>query len=512
MPVLPLCEYDGVPPQNYYTPELHSLTGCNYGDIYRERSAGEIHDRIRIITGIVMIPDPFAAYHELLSGDPQAAVEDYRQLVEGMERERLMYRDTVIPVLIQPYFTSSTFYSEIAGMIGPIERGLNRIIDLTLGNLDEYSLSSSDLELVAEIQQAFGLTETEVELMQLDCGTDRHIVIHRLDLYTGKQLHILEFNTDSAAGILETDIQIRLFMELPTLKRFSRSYSLTETDGAGGILQALLDVQYPGKGKYEPPAICLIDWDDVGTRSEQENLVTYFRTLDYPAFLADPRTCEFRNGALYAGDERIQIIHRRVITSELASRITEVRSLVDAIREGAVAVVNPFSSALGSNKVILAILSDERFHHLLEEDTVEVIRTYLPWTRQFHSGIDHSLISQVLEFKEGYVLKKGRSYGGSAVFVGRESDPDDWKTRIDAILSTEDEHWIVQEYIEPPAASFPVIRNGQLTFSEMIFNINPFIIGGEIVNGMARLNFPDREVINVARGGFQVPMIQTDTL
>lgn len=457
-----------------------------------------------------MPPDPVRAFHELLYADPQIAVEDYQRLVEGMGRERLMYRDTIIPVLIQPHFTSQAFRFEIEQMISPIERGLKRIIDIVLGHLDADSLSASDRELAAEIQQTFNLTETELELMKLDCGTDRHIVIHRLDLYTGTRLHILEFNTDSAAGILETDIQIRLYKELASLQLHSEQFLLEETDGAGRILKTLLDTRFPGKSTDDRPAICLIDWDEVGTRSEQENLVAHFRALGYPAFLADPRACEFRDGALHVGNERIQVVHRRVITSELVGRIGEVQPLVDAIRERAVAMVNPFSSALGSNKVILAILSEKRFHCLLDNDTVEVVQAYLPWTRLFHAGSEHQLLAQVLDLKDGYVLKKDKSYGGRAVIVGRETDSEVWKSRTEAILSTPEERWIVQEYIEPPSASYPVIQDGKLTFSKLIYNINPFIIEGEYVNGMARLNFPDRQVINVARGGFQIPMIQTE--
>jgi len=133
---------------------------------------------------------------------------------------------------------------------------VERIIDIVLGHLDADSLPASDRELAAEIQQSFNLTETELELMKLDCGTDRHIVIHRLDLYTGTRHHILEFNTDSAAGILETDIQIRLFKELSSLQLHSEQFLLEETDGAGGILKALLDTRFPGKNTDDRPAIC----------------------------------------------------------------------------------------------------------------------------------------------------------------------------------------------------------------------------------------------------------------
>jgi len=453
---------------------------------------------------------PHLNYHHILKENRGVAVESYEKLVDEMRRERLLYKDKTIPVLIQPYFIEKNFFDELSEIIEPIEKGLNRIIDIVLGRYDKESFSTKDKLLVSEIKDAFGLSETETELAKLNCGTDRHIIIHRLDLYSGKKHSILEFNTDSAAGILETDMQIRLFKSLEPFRQLARDFPIRETDGARKILEALLNSDYSGKSAGEAPTICLTDWSDVGTKSEQENMAEYFSKLDYKTFLADPREFMYKDKALRFKDEKIHIVHRRVIMSELVERINEVQPLVQAVRDGAVSVVNSFSSALGSNKVILTILSEGKFHPLLESDTVAVMNEYLPWTRLFHRTIDNALLSKIVENKNSYVLKKGISYGGSAVVVGRGVNKEQWKTLTEKILTSPEERWIVQKYVTPPREVYPVIREGDLKFQELIFNINPFIIEGEYVNGMARLSFPDRHVINVAKGGFQVPMLQID--
>ena len=457
-----------------------------------------------------MEPSPSVKYHDIIKTNPELSVDSYQKLIGGMNKERLLYKNDTIPVLIQPYFIDQNFINSLKKITRPVEKGLNRIIDIALGHPDSEFPTSADRHLVIEIKDAFALSETEYDLARLNCGTNKHILIYRLDLYSGKKYSILEFNTDSAAGILETDIQIKLFTSLPSLLQLTEDFSFRQTDGARGILDALLNSDYPGKSTGEDPTICLTDWSDVGTKSEQENLVKYFRQLGYKALLADPREFTYRNKALHFKGEKIHIIHRRVIASELADHISEVQPLIQAITDRAVSVINPFSSALGSNKVILAILSDDRFHPLLDDDTVEIMNQFLPWTRQLHGDSDPALLDEVLNNKDSYVLKKGKSYGGSSVIVGREINRDQWKMQTDEILNSQRDRWIVQKYVPPPKETYPVIRENTLEFHELIFNINPFIIDGEYVNGMARLNFPDRQVINVARGGYQIPMLQTD--
>lgn len=75
---------------------------------------------------------PNLRYHEILKADPDAAVENYQKLVEGMRNQRLLYKDATIPVLLQPYFVSPAFSEELKTMINPLEKGLDRIIDFVL--------------------------------------------------------------------------------------------------------------------------------------------------------------------------------------------------------------------------------------------------------------------------------------------------------------------------------------------------------------------------------------------
>ena len=55
--------------------------------------------------------------------------------------------------------------------------------------------------------------------------------------------------------------------------------------------------------------------------------------------------------------------------------------LVEAVRDGAAAVVNPYRARVANNKKLFALLQDPRFAHLVGKGEADVVRTTIPWTR-----------------------------------------------------------------------------------------------------------------------------------
>jgi len=170
--------------------------------------------------------------------------------------------------------------------------------------------------------------------------------------------------------------------------------------------------------------------------------------------------------------------------------------------------VNPFSSAIGSNKAILAIMSDPYYHPLFNTDTIDFIQRYVPWTRMLNFKPDASLLDTVRQNKDAYVLKQCKSYGGEAVLVGRCQDQETWCRKIEGIVRSTEELWIVQGFVERRFDLFPFMDGNNVVFQKMVYNVNPFIIEGEYACGIVRLSPPDIFVINAAQGGAQIPMIR----
>ena len=444
-------------------------------------------------------------YHGLLAADPEAAGRSLSFLYEGIS-DKVVYKGKPIPIILEPGFTSSGQLQSDTAMLGEIQNALEHVINIAV---EKYVPNSEERQLCEDIKQVFNLNEKELALMTTDCGVSQHVVIYRLDLYSNGQPYILEFNSDSAGGIMEAYCATALFLSLPQFKKLQEEgFTFFPDQGPDRILRALLKPDYKRKGNIDKPTILITDWRDVGSKVEQERLREYFEERGYKAILADPRDLTFRNGLLYHADEVIDIVYRRAIVKELAKNFSDIKPLLVAAQAGAVAVVNPFSSAIGSNKAILAIMSNPDYHPLFNPDTIDFIQRYVPWTRMLNFKPDSSILDNVRRNKDAYVLKQCKSYGGEAVLVGRDKDHDTWCRKIEEIIQSTEELWIVQEFVERQFDLFPFMDGDKVVFHKMVYNVNPFIIEGEYACGIVRLSPPDIFVINAAQGGAQIPMLR----
>ena len=75
------------------------------------------------------------------------------------------------------------------------------------------------------------------------------------------------------------------------------------------------------------------------------------------AVIADPREVEYRDGRLYAGGVRVDLIYKRVLIGELVERVRARHAGRPAVRDGAVCMVNPFRCKILHKKASLAVLS-----------------------------------------------------------------------------------------------------------------------------------------------------------
>jgi len=444
-------------------------------------------------------------YHQLLQADPNAAIQSIDYLYAGIA-DKIVYKGKPIPIILEPGFITPEKLGSYKAMLDDAQEALEQIINIALG---KYQPETNEQLLCDNIKEMFNLNEEELALMSLDCGASRHIAIYRLDLYSNGQPYILEFNSDSAGGIMEAYCATELYLELPQFRTLqAEGFSFIPDDGPHQILKTLLDTHYQNKEHNPNPTILITDWRDVGSKIEQERLQDFFEAQGYRTILADPRDLVFRDGYLSFNDERIDIVHRRVIVKELTQKFAEIQPFYKAVRAGAVSVINPFSSALGSNKAILAIMSDPRYHILYQPNIISFIKQYVPWTRMFNYKPEPAIVEMVCKSKDHYVIKQCKSYGGEAVVVGRSKTQPEWLQKIDQILKIEDELWIVQEYVDRVFDIFPFVEGDQVVLNKMVFNINPFIINSKYACGIVRLSPPDTFVINAAQGGAQIPMLQ----
>ncbi len=437
-------------------------------------------------------------FDQIIQSHPRKAVDAMSFYTAEMERRDCMFGDDVIPSFLRPVFVSPYQVEELNAVLGHIMSVLEKVTRLYFTD--------------PELREYFYIEPKAAELLEIDHGYNRNIVISRPDAFlTAESLRFVEFNCDSPAGPGFSDVQEEILREAFPLSDMRDTVTFGSIQRRKMLLKALLDCFQEFAGKTAEPRIAIIDWKEVKTVNEFCVLKKYFEEQGVATTIADPRELKFVNGRLEHNGFPINLIYRRAIFRELMERYDEVQDFIKAYKAGKVCVVNPFRSRLASIKAVLAIVTNsKRFRHLFTDEENKVIKRHVPWTRRVLDkettidGKEVSLINHVITHRENLVLKPTDSYGGKDVLIGRETGQDEWEALIKRI-ALDRQDWVVQRFVDITRIRVPVEDSGGINYVEKKFNINPFVFNGEYAGSIAR--YSDKSVINVSAGGGLVPVI-----
>ncbi len=434
------------------------------------------------------------AYDEYLKAHEADIVKAIPHFSERLEKTYFRYGRFTIPTFYKPH------------LLTPKQLHLLKRVASTMTQVIQTATRLYFEE--GHLSYVFRVNPEAAELIKIDPGYSQSVIFSRYDaMLHGEGLKFVEFNCDSPAGAAYTDQVEEALLNEDALKDFVREYHLVQSVRAQHILNALLAC-YEEFGGYETPNIAIVDWRTVRTQPEFEYLKNYFESRGYKTTIADPRELKYKGGKLYHKNFPIRLVLRRVIFDELLERLDEVEDLIKAYKEHAICMANPLRSRLAGTKALLSILTNPEYDHFFTENENKVKREYIPWTRRLTDAEDFYgrkkiyLIDFLKDEKETLVLKPSFSYGGKDVKIGRETRDDDWNAAIDKALKGD---WVVQEYVDIPIMTVPVVVNNRLDFAYKKHTFNFFVFGGKYAGAFTRLS--DESVITVARGGGLIPSI-----
>ncbi len=439
-----------------------------------------------------MLREAIDTYHGLL--DDQLAADSSEHLYK-MQRERHLYfGDRPLCTVLRPYFYFADDWqymkSETEILLGAFARA------------HEACLHS------AELREQLALEPYEEQLFSLDIGGVVPWTSSRLDSFftvDGRILKYVEYNAETPAGMGYEDVLAEAFAELEPMKRFAKQYHVQGMPMLGNLLSALLEA-YKEWGGQDKPQIAIVDWREVPTLTEHEICREHFERSGIKAVLADPRALEYRDGKLWAGDFRVDVIYKRVLISELIQHMGIDNPIVRAVRNKAVLMTNSFSAKLMAKKASFAFLSDERNATLFTPEQQRVIAAHIPWTRNVserktqYKGQEVDLVPFIAEYRENLVLKPNDEYGGKGVFLGWEATAEQWNEVIKTALNN---RYVVQERVNVIYRDFPAAIEGKLNISPRFVDANPYVFYGKTVYGcLTRLS--SLALLNVTAGAGSV--------
>jgi len=170
-------------------------------------------------------------------------------------------------------------------------------------------------------------------------------------------------------------------------------------------------------------------------------------------------------------------------------------------------VANTLRCKIPHKKAFFAVLTDERYLDLFNDEEHAVITTHVPWTRvvrECHAargGVRVDLVPYLREHREQFVLKPNDEYGGTGVTLGWETDPPAWDTAL--ALAIRDGGWVAQERIAIRREPFPICEADAINERDMLVDLAPYLFRGRLSGFLTRLSATS--LANVTSGGGQVP-------
>lgn len=447
-----------------------------------------------------LIDEAVQHYHELLArGDTAQHMQGIMQ--EQLRARRLYFGQVPVCRVLRPHFYLKSQWDYLRQQTELVLAAFSRA----------HAACLADPGLRAQLD----LEDWEETLLDADkrAGIATPWTSSRLDAFyqpnTG-YLRFVEYNAETPAGIGYGDGLTDAFLALPVMTDFARRHTIHEMRGMPNLVESLLRGYKAWANRpTDLPQIAIVDWPNVPTRNEHDICREYFEQHGLRTVWAAPEELDFRDGVLWAGDFRVDMVYKRVLCTELVHKLGMASAIVQAVQANAVYLTNSFSSKVLAKKASLAVLSDERNAHLFTPEQRAAIDQHIPWTRRVeerktvYDGGEVDLVPFIADNRDKLVLKPNDEYGGSGVVIGWETSAEDWAATLKRAL---DVPFVVQERVHSVQRDFPMLIDDTLDISPRFVDADPYVFYGETISScLTRLS--SAALLNVTAGsGSVVPM------
>jgi hypothetical protein len=433
-------------------------------------------------------------YHEILAAYVDRGGEDHLALLDRLVQRGAVYAGRPICPFLRPQLLLRSQYDLVC-------RAVRRFRSAVVKAKDRIVADPELLDLLA-------LTDGERRLFDHNPEFKSFGVFSRLDaILAADDFQMVELNAEGAFGGAWSDRLTDLFEGFQPMREWSRGRRVTPLYQGNALLGAILDTWHEFGGT-RVPRVAVVDWKEVATRAEFDVVCERLQRHGIPARFVDPRELELKGGELSAGGQGIDVVYRRVLTSEILGREAEGKALLEAYRTRAACVVNSFRAKLLDKKVLFALLHDPAIQERFTPEEVEAVRRHVPWTRRVAEGkttgpdgepVD--LLPWASASRASLVLKPNDEVGGRGVVIGANVEQSVWDRALKVALHDPS---IVQRRVALPTAMFPEIgAAGELFFARRYMEVDPYLFRGETRGVLTRLSATT--LCNVHAGAGTVP-------
>lgn len=438
-------------------------------------------------------------YHSVLTSYVDKGGEDHLALLDRMVKRGAVFAGRPLCTFLRPQFILRAQYELIVETVKHFRSAVVKAKDAIM----------SDKDLLTQM----ALTDGERSLLAINPEFKSFGVVTRLDtILNGADFQLVELNAEGAYGGGYSDRLTELFEGFQPMREFSQKHKVTSLYAGNALVGSILDTWHEFGGT-RVPRVAIVDWKEVATRAEFDLLCERFHRHGIPARFVDPRDLEWKDGELTAGGEGIDLVYRRVHTTEILGRADEVKPLLDAYRARVVCVVNSMRAKILEKKMLFALLFDERIASRFSDDERAVVKAHVPWTVRVAEGkvngpdgAEIDLLPWAVDHQKELVLKPNDDFASRGVLIGANVEGDVWQRQLKLGLH---DPTVIQRRVMLPSAMFPEVgAAGELFFSRRFIEVDPTLFRGEVRGVLTRLSATT--LCNVWGGAGTVPTFLLD--
>ncbi len=425
------------------------------------------------------VGEAIARYHRLLEAEPYRDLGWANTLQETMKQQKLSLGGRPVSPVLRPHFLTHRQYTSLAGACETLSSAIDR--------LERTALASP--ALLSRMQ----LLPAEKMLAAIDPGYPYLAVTSLFGTHLNNgTMRFAEYSSETPVGVAYTSQLSDLFYDAPPVREFRKRYKLSKLGGAKPLLSALLKA-YKEWGGTKKPRIGILEFRQPFQTSESsENLLLaeFFRAQGFETEVASADQLEYRNGVLSREGFAIDLVFRRLRVQEFLVRFDLAHPLLRAYREGAACFVNNFRSELAQKRAIFDLLTDEAITASFPALERRTIREFIPWTRvvaaakSTYQGDAIDLPDFILKNQAKLVLRPNDDNAELATFLGAGVDSSHWERALRIAMRSP---YVVQEYVEPVRALFPMLTYGHLEMRELNVDVHPHSYLGKVQGASAWL-------------------------
>jgi uncharacterized circularly permuted ATP-grasp superfamily protein len=441
-----------------------------------------------------MLTEAIDYYHSLFNDD--AARENDAALSAALRRGGLYFGTRPICVVLRPRLLGAEHYAHLREVCGRVAVAARQVVKFMLSDPPTRHLMA--------------FTPGEESLLALDAGYTEPSASSRLDSFfdnhTGS-LQFVEYNAESPAGMAYEDELSDVFLSLPVMQEFDRKYRVTKLPAAPSMVQTLLE-KFGEWSKSNDPRAAIVDWRGLPTQAEFDLFKRYLEEQGVPAVICSPDELTYRDRTLYADGKPVNLVYKRVLTSEFLQRYGQDQALDHplgrAYRDGSICLVNSFQAKPLHKKMIFGLLSDPAIIEAagIDRETQLMLAQHIPWTRRVqkvrttYHGQEIDLLNFVRDYQDRLLLKPNDEYGGKGITIGWETSAEEWDEALQAALESP---FVVQERVHIAYEDYPQCVEGKLHIGRRLVDTDPYLFDTQVQGCLTRLSTVT--LLNVTAGG-----------